>query len=205
MFSKADKIGMQTYPEKGTLQQTSLGLEEESKMMSASRFLLPLRGYTKNKTNNGKQLICDWAYLTHLDVQIIRWTWGQPIARTLPAAVSNTVEINTLRLRQNDQHLQATFSTDNVWILIQILLKFIPRCPLTNIPALVQIMARCQRGDKPLSEPMMVSLLTHICTRPRWVKLGRSFVRLECARCSNGAPPLADNAGKSQLKKTYFC
>ena len=27
-------------------------------------------------------------------------------------------------------------------------------------------------GDKPLSEPMMVSLLTHICvTRPQWVKV----------------------------------
>ena len=40
-----------------------------------------------------------------------------------------------------------------------------------NIPALVQIMAwRCS-GDKPLSEPMMVSLLTRICvTRPQWVK-----------------------------------
>ena len=33
---------------------------------------------------------------------------------------------------------------------------------INNIPALVQIMAWCWRGDKPLSEPMMVSLLTHI-------------------------------------------
>ena len=40
-----------------------------------------------------------------------------------------------------------------------------------NIPALVQIMAWRRPGDKPLSEPMMVSLLTHICvTRPQWVK-----------------------------------
>ena len=36
-----------------------------------------------------------------------------------------------------------------------------------SIPALVQIMACCRPGDKLLSEPMMVSLLTHICvTRP---------------------------------------
>ena len=40
-FSKADEIGMQMNPERGTLQQTSKGLEEESKM-SASRFLLPI-------------------------------------------------------------------------------------------------------------------------------------------------------------------
>ena len=40
MFSKVDEIGMQMNPERGTLQQTSQGLEEVSKM-SASRFLLP--------------------------------------------------------------------------------------------------------------------------------------------------------------------
>ena len=33
-------------------------------------------------------------------------------------------------------------------------------------------MAWRRPGDKPLSEPMMVSLLTHICvTRPQWVKM----------------------------------
>ena len=32
-----------------------------------------------------------------------------------------------------------------------------------NIPALVQIMAWPRPGDKPLSEPMMISLVTHIC------------------------------------------
>ena len=35
----------------------------------------------------------------------------------------------------------------------------------------IQIMAWCWLGDKSLSEPMMVSLLMHICiTRPQWVK-----------------------------------
>ena len=39
-----------------------------------------------------------------------------------------------------------------------------------NIPSLIQIMAWRRQGDKPLSETMMVSLLTHICvTRPQWV------------------------------------
>ena len=42
---------------------------------------------------------------------------------------------------------------------------------INNIPALVQIMAWRRPGDKPLSEPMMFSLPTHICiTRPQWVK-----------------------------------
>ena len=46
-------------------------------------------------------------------------------------------------------------------------LRFVPKFRINNIPALVQIMAWRQRGDKPLFEPIMVSLLTHICiTRP---------------------------------------
>ena len=41
---------------------------------------------------------------------------------------------------------------------------------INNIPAMVQIMAWHWPEDKLLSEPMMVSLLTHICiTRPLWV------------------------------------
>ena len=44
---------------------------------------------------------------------------------------------------------------------------FIPKGPINNISALVQIMAWCQSGDKPLSEPMMIFLLMHIyITRP---------------------------------------
>ena len=43
-----------------------------------------------------------------------------------------------------------------------------PLLTINNIPAVVQIMAWRQPGDKPLSEPMMVSLLMHISvTRPQ--------------------------------------
>ena len=49
-------------------------------------------------------------------------------------------------------------------------LKFVPRGAINNIPTLVQVMAWRRPGDKPLSEPMMVRLPTHICvTRPQWV------------------------------------
>ena len=49
------------------------------------------------------------------------------------------------------------------------------KVPIINIPPMVQIMAWCRSGDKPLSEPMMVSLLTHICvTRPQWVNALRA-------------------------------
>ena len=49
-------------------------------------------------------------------------------------------------------------------------LKFLPNGQINIISELVQIMAWRRRGDKPLSEPMMDKLLTHICvTRPQWV------------------------------------
>ena len=59
---------------------------------------------------------------------------------------------------------------ENLWISIKISLKFVPKGPNNDIPALAQIMAWRWPGNKPLSEPMMVSLLTHKCvTRPQGV------------------------------------
>ena len=60
---------------------------------------------------------------------------------------------------------------ENAWISINISKKFVPKGPISNNPALVQIMAWRRPGDKPLSETMLASLLMHICvTRPQWVK-----------------------------------
>ena len=62
------------------------------------------------------------------------------------------------------------FLNENVWILLKISLKFVPKGPINNIPALVQIMAWRRPDDKPLSEAMLVSLLMHKCvTWPPWV------------------------------------
>ena len=78
--------------------------------------------------------------------------------------------------RQNGRHVpddtfKCIFLNGNVLISIKILLKFVPKGLINNIPALDQIMAWRRPGDKPLSEPMMVSLPMHICiTRPQWVK-----------------------------------
>ena len=82
-------------------------------------------------------------------------------------------DVNPLRPRQNGRHfaddtLNRIFLNENVRISIKISLKFAPKGPINNIPALVQIMAWRRPGDEPLSEPMMVSLLAHICvTRPQ--------------------------------------
>ena len=75
--------------------------------------------------------------------------------------------LNTLRPKKwtpfRRRHFQVHFLEWNVWILIKISMKFVPKGPMNNIPALVQIMAWCRPGNKPLSELMMVSLTTHIC------------------------------------------
>ena len=68
--------------------------------------------------------------------------------------------------------LKYIFLNESDKIPIQITQKLIPRSPIDNKPALVQVMAWHRTGDKLLSEPMLVSLLTNICvTRLQWVKL----------------------------------
>ena len=94
---------------------------------------------------------------------------------TITATSHGGQGVITLRSRQNEQHFaddifKRIFFNENVWISIKISLKFVPKGPINNIPALVQIMAWRQPGDKALSEPMMVRLPTHICvTRPQGV------------------------------------
>ena len=74
-----------------------------------------------------------------------------------------------------DAIFQTTFSNGFSWMkmyefFIKISLKFVSKGLVNNIPALVQIMACRRPGDKPLSEPMMVRLLTQICVaRPQLV------------------------------------
>ena len=104
-------------------------------------------------------------------------------------------EFNTLRPRRNEQHFaddifKRIFFNENVWISMKISLKFVPKGPINNIPALVQIMAWRRSGDKPLSEPRTVSLPTHTCiTRPQWVKVWLLFYICDIALYSGLAGP----------------
>ena len=95
---------------------------------------------------------------------------------TTPISLSNlSITIVPTLPRQNgrnftDDTFNRIFVNENVRISIESSLKFVPKVPNNNTTALVQIMAWRRPGDKPLSEPVMVSLLTHICvTRPQWV------------------------------------
>ena len=93
------------------------------------------------------------------------------------AWISETFPVNSLRPRQKgrlfaDDTFKRIFLNENIIISTKNSLNFVPKGLINNIPALVLIMAWRRPGDKPLSEPMLVRSLTHICvTRPQWVKI----------------------------------
>ena len=129
--------------------------------------------------------ICRSHFQTHCKVFILlkcHWNLFRCVAIRISIGASawryqviTWSSVNTLRPRQNGRHFpddifKCIFLNENEWISIEISLKFIPKGQINNIPSLFQIMAWRRPGDKPLSEAMMVSLLTHICvTRPQWV------------------------------------
>ena len=114
-----------------------------------------------------------------------------------------------MRSRQNgchfpDEIFKNIFLNENVSVSIKISPKFVPKGPINNIPALVQVMAWHRPGDKPLPEPMLVSLLTHKCvTRPQWVKM-KTWISnympqyYERCTCSN-SPCLNISGGLAKL------
>ena len=63
-------------------------------------------------------------------------------------------------LHQDDRHFiddifKCIFLNENIYISIKISLKFAPKGPINNIPALVEIMAWHRPGNKPLPKLMM--------------------------------------------------
>ena len=52
-----------------------------------------------------------------------------------------------------DDIFECIFLNENDRISIQISLKFVPRSPIDNKKALIQVMAWHQIGDKPIPEP----------------------------------------------------
>ena len=95
------------------------------------------------------------------------WSPGEPLTH-LPLDKMATILADSI--------FKCIFLNENVWIPIRISLKFVSKGPINNIPALVQIMAWCHPGTKPLSEPMMVNLMMPIrVTRPQWVNMLKSL------------------------------
>ena len=126
----------------------------------------------------------NWVYLfcpEYIEIKINPFWWSSSGYKDSNSVLYMLMAwcLNTLRPWQNGRRFaDDTFKRIllNVRISIKISLKFVPTDPINNILALVQIMAWRQPGDKPLSEPMMIRLPTHICvTRPQWVNISQDF------------------------------
>ena len=95
--------------------------------------------------------------------------------KSRPHITSQLNFVNTLRPRQDGRHFRddifkCIFFNENARISLKKSLKFVPTVRINNIPALFQIMVWRRSCDKPLSEPIVVDFLTHMCvTRPQWV------------------------------------
>ena len=106
------------------------------------------------------------SYLSHSFCFCPMFEWHLPTTFNWPWICA--LSFNTLRPGQDgcqfpEGIFKYIFLNENIWISIEISLKFVLKGPINNIPALVQIMAWCRPDDMPLSELMMISLLMHIC------------------------------------------
>ena len=121
--------------------QTTTGRKHESFPLLAlsEGNLLGTYGLPSKMTVKSKSVSMLWRHHNHASM-------GQP-------------HVNILRQRQNGRHFaddifKRMFLNENIWIPIEISLKFVPKGSIDNIPAL------------------MVNLPTQICTtRPQWVKI----------------------------------
>ena len=138
--------------------------------------------FLKSPVSNNPTLFRWWLGAKQTTSHYLNRWWPSSLTQNASLDLN---EFNTLRPRQNGRHFsddtfKRFFLNVNVWIPIKISRIFVPKGPINNIPALVQIMAWGRPGDKPLSEPMMVCLTTHICViRPQWVlamPLNSSFI-----------------------------
>ena len=106
-------------------------------------------------------------------VQVMAWRrkgdkpLSEPRMVRLPThmCVTRAQWVNTLRPRQNIHHFaddifKCILLNEKVWVSLKIPLNFVHKVRINNIIALVQIMAWCH---EPLSEPLIVSVLTHVC------------------------------------------
>ena len=113
-----------------------------------------------------------WMKYTSFNVRVRNVVWNFngyiEICVLYNFEIKRVISFNTLMPRGNsrlfpDDIFRCNFLNENIWISIEISQRFVPTGQINNIPALVQIMAWRRPGDKQLSEPVLVSLLTHLC------------------------------------------
>ena len=147
--------------------RTGLFLCGDKATCGVSKWRKQLTGWQKgNMLQRSKNVNRGVIWLRHIVIGYFPTAWW----------VVTHICINLSLPGQNGHHLpddffKCIFLNENAWISIKILLKFVPKGPINNIPSLVQTMAWRWPGDKAIvwtndgqfTDPF-------ICvTRPQWV------------------------------------
>ena len=155
--------------------------------VTGPRFNVKMTSYQYRKSHCGDKTILRPSYLhngiSYTDkMSSLYWIRDQLIPCTCFRSLchpfshclrESLVQLNTLRPRQDGRHFPDEIFSNAFfeWKCMNFDQDFTEVCskgPINIITALVQIMAWRRPGYKPLSEPMMVSLLTLICvTQPQ--------------------------------------
>ena len=117
---------------------------------------------------------CSWSSITGSSWPSLigRARWCLYVTVDWVSSVNKHIEDETKWPIFHRWHFKGILLNENIWSSINISLKSLLKGPFNNILSLVQIIAWHRPGYKPLSGPMMVSLLMHIyVTRPQWVKV----------------------------------
>ena len=123
--------------------------------------------------------------------ELLQWWWGNH--------AFHLCQMNTLRPWQNGRHFaddifECIFFNENYCISIQISLKYVPRGPIINMPALVQIMTPRQTGFNVLSNPEWYEWIKK-STENWWYTLEWNYVLLsdKCQLLENSIQNLMKN------------
>ena len=99
----------------------------------------------------------------HLEMSVKWWPLCPGRDELTSSQIMDTFIPYPLGLLNYVANRQRISLNQNVRIAIKMSLKFVPKGSINNTPGVVQIMTWHRPGNMPLSEPMLVSLLTHIC------------------------------------------
>ena len=99
------------------------------------------------------QVISGHTWCWHGSPRIVQFQYQRGVIITHPPPLDKMVAILA------DDNFYCIFLNGNVRIPNKISLKYVPRSPVDNREALVQLMAWCWTGDKPLPGPMMTQFI----------------------------------------------
>ena len=105
----------------------------------------------------------DWHEFVSVRCEVNTWTNDESIQWHIDASsvlnLLTHLPLDKMAAILADDNFKCIFFNENYRIMIQISLKYVPRSPIDNKSALVQVMVWRRSGDKPLPEPMLTQFI----------------------------------------------